>query len=395
VRDTELDRVELFSSRILVVDDQPTNVRLLEALLAKWGFEYVTGLTDPALVAQRVSDQPPDLVMLDLHMPGLSGLDVMRLLEPVTDPSTPVPILVLTADSTVETKRQALAAGASDFLTKPFDSEEVRLRVSNLLRTRRLETQLKRHGDELEERVHERTKALEQAKLEIAERLAMAAEYRDDETHQHAERIGHTAALLAARLGLSATTVTDLRRAAPLHDIGKIAITDTILLKPGRLTAEEFEVIKTHTVIGARILSGSSARLLQLAEEIALSHHERWDGTGYPRELSGEAIPLTGRIVAVADVFDALTHRRPYKEAWPVDKAAEEVIKAAGSHFDPEVVAPFASLDHYRLVAPEHIEGAAPVLPASITGAHRHSHRDRVLQFQRVAAEESGRRQAS
>jgi putative two-component system response regulator len=397
VIDSGLNPLELHSSRILVVDDQPTNVRLLEGLLARWGFNNVTGLTDPALVARRVSDEPPDLVMLDLHMPELSGLDVMRLLEPESDPSTPVPILVLTADSTVETKRQALAAGASDFLTKPFDSEEVRLRVSNLLRTRRLETQLKRHSDELEERVLERTRALEQAKLEIAERLAMAAEYRDDETHQHAERIGHTAALLGARLGLSTATLADLRRAAPLHDIGKIAITDAILLKPGRLTAEEFETIKTHTVVGARILSGSSSALLQIAEEIALTHHERWDGTGYPRSLSGQAIPLTGRIVAVADVFDALTHRRPYKEAWPVENAADEVMKAAGSHFDPDIVAAFASLDHDRLVSPEHIDGATSVLPPYVTGANRRTHRERAHQLQRMMADSNGngRRQAS
>jgi putative two-component system response regulator len=383
--------IELRSSNILVVDDQPLNVRLLEALLSKWGFESVTGLTDPSRVAELVRAEPPDLVMLDLHMPGLSGLDVMRLLEPVSDPSTPVPILVLTADSTVETKRQALAAGASDFLTKPFDSEEVRLRVSNLLRTRRLETQLKRHGDELEERVHERTKALEQAKLEIAERLAMAAEYRDDETHQHAQRIGHTAALLGAQLGLSATAIADLRRAAPLHDIGKIAIPDTILLKPGRLTAEEFEIIKTHTVVGARILSGSSSRLLQIASEVALSHHEKWDGTGYPRGLSGDEIPVTGRIVALADVFDALTHRRPYKEAWATETAAEEIRRSAGTHFDPDVVAAFASLDHHRLVSPEHIDNADSVLPPHVTGPNRRTHREHVRKIQHIMAQSNGR----
>jgi putative two-component system response regulator len=383
--------VELRGSHILVVDDQPTNVRLLEKLLGKWGFGSVTGLTDPSRVADLVRSAPPDLVMLDLHMPGLSGLDVMRLLEPVSDPSTPVPILVLTADSTVETKRQALAAGASDFLTKPFDSEEVRLRVSNLLRTRRLETQLKRHGDELEERVLERTKALEQAKLEIAERLAMAAEYRDDETHQHAQRIGHTAALLGAQLGLPATTISDLRRAAPLHDIGKIAIPDTILLKPGRLTPEEFEIIKTHTVVGARILSGSSSALLQIASEVALSHHEKWDGTGYPRGLSAREIPLTGRIVALADVFDALTHRRPYKEAWPVETAAEEVFRSAGTHFDPDIVAAFASLDHHRLGSPEHIDGAASVLPSYVTGPSRHTHREHVRKIQRIMVQSNGR----
>jgi putative two-component system response regulator len=243
--------------------------------------------------------------------------------------------------------------------------------------------------------VRERTTDLEQAQLEMAERLAMAAEYRDDETHLHAERIGHTALLLGARLGMSTATLANLRRAAPLHDIGKIAIADAILLKPGQLTTQEFETIKTHTVVGARLLSGSSSRLLQMAEEIALSHHERWDGTGYPRSLSAQATPLTGRIVAVADVFDALTHRRPYKEAWPVDGAVDEIIKAAGTHLDPDIVGAFTSLDHDRLVFPEHIDRATSVLPAYLTGANRRIHRERVHNLPHTIADGNGNRRAS
>lgn len=380
----------LQGARILVVDDQLANVRLLEGFLARWGFANVDGLTDPSLVAPAVLAAPPDLVMLDLQMPGLSGFDVMRLLEPVTDDRTPVPIVVLTADSTPQTRHRALAAGASDFLTKPFDPEEVRLRVSNLLRTRLLELQLKRHGDELEERVHERTKDLEQAQLEIAERLAMAAEYRDDDTHQHAERIGHTAVLLGARLGLGTATLTNLRRAAPLHDIGKIAISDAILLKPGRLTPEEFETVKTHTTLGARLLAGSKSPLLQMAEEIALSHHERWDGTGYPHGLRARDIPLMGRIVAVADVFDALNHERPYKQAWPLEKAVNAIITSAGSHFDPELVTAFATLDHARLSSAGHIDSVPSALTPYPTRATRRPHLAPVRQLKRPSQRNTG-----
>ena len=379
----------LGDSRILVVDDELANVRLLEGLLARWGFANVDGLTDPAVVPQRVAEAPPDLVMLDLHMPGLGGLELIGLLEPLTRDGTPIPILVLTADSTTETKRQALAAGASDFLTKPFDPEEVRLRVSNLLQNRRLEVQLKQHGDELEEHVRERTLELEQSRLEIAERLAMAAEYRDDETHQHAERIGLTAALLGARLDLATATLADLRRAAPLHDIGKIAIPDAILLKPGRLTPEEFETMKTHAIIGARILSGSRSGLLQMAEEIAGSHHERWDGTGYPQGLRAHQIPLSGRIVAVADVFDALTHKRPYKEAWRADEAVAEILSCASSHFDPDIVATFAELDHDRLVAPEHIDAGPAALPVYLNGGNQRPQLERLDQVRGLEADDA------
>lgn len=364
---------ELQNSRILVVDDRPANVRLLERLLARWGFTNVEALTDPRLVAQAVTDAPPDLVMLDLDLPGLDGFELLGLLE-LGEGRAPVPILVLTADATVETKRQALAAGASDFLIKPFDPEEVRLRVSNLLRTRLLELQLGRYGDELEERVRERTAELERAPLEMAERLAMAAEYRDDDTHQHAERIGHTAALLGAQLGLGSAVLADLRRAAPLHDIGKIAISDSILLKTGPLTPEESETMKTHALVGARLLSGSTSRLLQMAGEIASSHHERWDGNGYPRGLRAQEIPLLGRVVAIADVFDALTHRRPYRDAWPVERAVDEILRSAGGHFDPDVVAAFASLDHHSLASPEHIDQGTPALPNYLTGPSRRAH---------------------
>jgi PAS domain S-box-containing protein/putative nucleotidyltransferase with HDIG domain len=206
------------------------------------------------------------------------------------------------------------------------------------------EDQLADNAKSLEKLVEERTRELDHARAETLRQLAIAAEYRDDETYQHTERVGHVASRLALELGLPAGQVTLLRHAAPLHDVGKLAIPDCILLKPGRLTAEEFDVMKTHAELGARLLSSGSSRVLQTAAVIAATHHERWDGTGYPKGLAGDAIPLVGRIVAVADVFDALTHDRPYKEAWPIERACAEIERSAGGQFDPRVVAAFVGL---------------------------------------------------
>jgi putative two-component system response regulator len=275
----------------------------------------------------------------------------MERLGPMTDDGRGVPFLVLTADATEETKRRALSVGARDFLTKPLDQIELLLRVRNLLQVQQLQGRLREQNESLEDEVFERTRDLEQARLEMLDRLALAAEYRDDDTQEHAWRIARSCALLASRLGLPDRGVELIRRAAPLHDIGKIGIPDAILLKPGKLTDLEFERIKTHTTIGAEILSGSRSPLLRLAERIALTHHERWDGLGYPRGLSGDEIPLAGRIVAVADAFDALTHERPYKEAWPLEKAVREILAQAGRQFDPGVVDAFSRLDHHTLLS--------------------------------------------
>jgi putative two-component system response regulator len=335
----------LGTPRILAVDDEPTNTLLLQRLLEGQGFGGVVTLNDPTQVIPTCNEISPDLVLLDISMPILDGFEVMELLRPWLEGSTPVPVIVLTADTTAATKRRALAAGARDFLTKPFDLEEVRLRVSNLLETRKLELELKAQRDELEQRVLERTRELEKARLEVIERLAMAAEYRDDATHEHAQRIGETSARLAAIMDEPDAEVEAIRRAAPLHDVGKIAIPDDVLLKPGPLTDDEHATMKGHTVIGARILSGGETQLLREAEEIALNHHERWDGHGYPNGLAGEAIPLPARIVAVADVFDALTHERPYKAAWTIEDAVNEISEQSGRQFDPAVVDAFLTIE--------------------------------------------------
>ena len=330
---------------ILAVDDDEANLLLLRRTLERAGYEHVETTRDPFAAMQIFGAMRPDLVMLDLHMPRMDGFQLMQRLAPVTAGGSGVPLLVLTADTTPETKRRALAAGARDFLTKPIDQTELLLRVRNLLMVQQLQLRLQRQNASLEEAVADRTRQLDQARLEILERLALAAEYRDDDTQQHARRIGRMSGLLARALGLPARRVELIRRAAPLHDIGKIGIPDAILLKPGKLRQGEREEMKAHTLIGAEILSGSRSPLLRLAEEIALTHHERWDGRGYPRGVAGDDIPIAGRIVALADVFDALTHRRPYKEAWPVEEAVAEVRDQAGRQFDPAVVAAMGRID--------------------------------------------------
>ena len=368
-----MDDQLLHPSRILVVDDNEANALILQAVLSRAGYRSVETLTDPLEVVAYCSAHPPDLVLLDWHMPLRGGAEILEDLAFLTDEPNWMPVLVLTADIAADTKRRALALGARDFLTKPIDRAEVLLRVRNLLQTRYLRIELQLHNDLLHERVRDRTAELEAAKLEMLDRLALAAEFRDDATGQHADRIGRTSELLALELGLDAAEATLIGHAARLHDIGKIGIADELLLKPGGYTPGEFEAMKQHPEIGARILSGSTNELLMMAEQIALTHHECWDGTGYPCGLAGDGIPLSGRIVTVADVFDALTHRRPYKEAWPVAEATEEILGASGTKFDPAVVAAFSRLDHPSLVQP----GAGPGLLTAVPPAPERRRRDR------------------
>lgn len=331
------------NAQILIVDDQEANVFLLKGLLQRAGYANLKSTTDSRQTSTLFEEIHPDLILLDLMMPRLDGFQVMELLRPLIPDGTYLPILVLTADVNPQAKQRALAGGAKDFLTKPFDPTEVLLRIRNLLETRFLHLQLQNQNQILDGKVRERTQELEEARIEILERLAIAAEYRDDVTGKHTQRVGQTAVLLARALGLPEDQVALIRRAAPLHDVGKIGIPDHILLKPGKLTAEEFEVMKTHTTIGARILSGSRFPLLQMAEEIALTHHECWDGTGYPQGLKGDATPLAGRIVAVADAYDAMTNDRPYRRALSSREAWGILWDGAGTQWDGTVVEAFAS----------------------------------------------------
>ncbi len=334
--------MEIHDAAVLIVDDDRSNVRALERVLRRAGFGNLAGVTDPTRVERLLPEVQPDLVVLDLLMPGLDGFAVLERIRAYQPDGDFLPVLVITAAGERDTRRRALAAGAQDFLAKPFDPVEIELRIRNLVATRLLHHRVARHAEILERAVEERTADLEEAHTEILERLARAAEFRDDETGEHTARVGDLCAAVAGAVGWDDDGVERLRRSAPLHDLGKIGISDLILLKPGKLTDEEFETIKQHTEIGARILSGSRVPLLQMAERIARHHHENWAGGGYPDGIAGEQIPLEARIVALADVFDALTHDRPYKAAWPVERALEEIRRMAGTKFDPALAEVFA-----------------------------------------------------
>ncbi len=331
-------RVMRRDARILILDDEVGNVEFLRHVLEPEGYAALMERTDAEETLDDFAELRPDLILLDLMMPGCDGFEFMERARELIHDDEYLPILVATADNTAETRRRALSAGARDFLTKPLSPADVRLRVRNLLDTRFLHEELRLHNERLEQRVGQRTRELELARIEILARLARAAEYRDDDTGQHTQRVGRVSARLAEVLSCSAERVELLRRAAPLHDIGKIGVPDSILLKEGPLTREERELMQKHATIGADILGGSKVPLLRLAEEIALAHHERWDGLGYPAQIGGSAIPQSGRIVAVADVFDSLTHARPYKRAWSIKEALAELEACAGTQFDPDVV---------------------------------------------------------
>jgi cyclic di-GMP phosphodiesterase len=327
------------NASILIVDDEDANIEILQRILTRAGFTRIETTNDSREVSALYVEHRPDLILLDLHMPHLDGLEVMDQLNEIAEASY-LPILILSGDLMPEARRDALSRGAKDFVNKPFQQDELLLRIKTLLETRFLYIQIQGQNQLLEAKVRERTRELVEAQIEIIERLAVAAEFRDDNTGQHTHRVGQMSALLAKQLGLADAQVSLIRRAAELHDVGKIGVPDTILMKMGKLTPEEFEIVKTHTVIGARILSGGKFPLLRLAEEIAFSHHERWDGEGYAH-IRGVDVPLAGRIVAVADVFDALTQQRPYKPAWPVAEAIGEIDRQRERQFDPAVVDAF------------------------------------------------------
>ncbi|MEX2556500.1 MAG: HD domain-containing phosphohydrolase [Actinomycetota bacterium] len=344
-------------ARILIVDDEDQNVRLLEEILARARFEEVVSTTDPRRVLGLFAEERPDLVLLDLRMPHLDGFAVLEQLSPRIPAGEYLPILMLTAEPSIDAKRRALSMGATDFLTKPFDVVEVLLRIKNLLETRFLHTALANQNEILEKQVRERTRHLWEAVQRLTESeaatkeateetircLASAAELRDAETGWHIERMSRYSALLARRLGMPADRCEMIRLAASMHDVGKIGVPDRILSKQGELTPVEMEQIRTHAEVGHRILAGSKADVVELAATIAFTHHERFDGTGYPRGVAGQEIPLEGRIAAVADVFDALTSNRVYRRAFALGQAIEIMHAERGRHFDPDLLDLFLS----------------------------------------------------
>jgi len=321
-------------SKLLIVDDQEANVGLLLSILKEQGFLGLQSLTDARLVLPLFLDFQPDLVLLDLRMPHVDGLSLLKQLRSRIPDNVYLPFVIVTGDLSQRTRQAALSLGAKDFLTKPINPAEAVLRIYNLLETRFLYLELQESNRVLDERVRERTQELELAQSEMLRHLALAADYRDDLTGLHAQRVGLLASLLAEATGLPPDEVKLIRGSAPLHDLGKIGIPDHILLKSGDLTHEEFQVVKTHTAIGGTILSRSSFPLLKMAEQIARYHHEHWDGNGY-LGLKGESIPVAARLTSIADTFDVLTHERPYKPANSLDEALEEIQNKRGKQFDP------------------------------------------------------------
>jgi putative two-component system response regulator len=328
------------SARILIVDDVAANVEMLQETLEIAGYDNVVSTTDPRQALAMMEAQRFDLILLDMRMPEIDGHEFIRRAK-LMSPDEPLPLLVLTAQTDDETRRRALAAGVRDFVTKPFLLWELLHRVHNALELQVQHDRTRLLNQELEARVHMRTREVEDTRREVIRRLASAGEFRDNDTGQHVVRMSHFAYRLALAAGLGEVEAASIRDAAPLHDIGKIGIPDAILLKPGKLDPDEWVIMQRHAAIGGEILADSGFPLLDLARLIAITHHEKWDGSGYPEGLVGDAIPLAGRIVAIADVFDALTSERPYKSGWPVEKAIALIQDGAGQHFDPALVTLF------------------------------------------------------
>ncbi|MEO5350827.1 MAG: response regulator [Magnetococcus sp. YQC-3] len=335
---------------ILVIDDEADNLLIIAEFLRQAGYRSVTVTADARQGVALFAEGAFALVLLDIMMPGMDGFAVMARMKEVA-PARQCPILVLTARQDEKTRLRALREGAKDFLSKPFLEEELLCRVANLLEMEMAQQNLLTFNQSLEALLRQRTQDLDlrnqqlmRSQLETLDRLGRAAEFRDNETGLHVLRMSHYAERLGRAMGLDEGEAALLLHSAPMHDIGKVGIPDAILLKPGRLDPAEWVVMRRHPAIGAEILANATSPWLESSRVIALSHHERWNGDGYPGGLRGEEIPLFGRIVAVADVFDALTSARPYKSAWPVERAVVTLQEGSGSHFDPRIVAVFIDL---------------------------------------------------
>jgi putative two-component system response regulator len=343
--DKDMDQVWIQRMRILIVDDNPLNVRATERMLAAAGYSNIESTGNPSMVVSLYRQQPPDLILLDLHMPELSGFQVMAALAKLPQGGPPPPIVVVSADDSAESRRRALSYGAIDFVTQPFDRSELELRVRNHLHARHLALELEALAGDQEQRARRAEHALDSARMEVLERLAQAAEFRDDQSTLHTWRVGRLSGMIAAAVSVEPEECERLALAARLHDVGKIAIPDQILFKRAPLSDSEWVVVRTHTTVGAQILAGSASPLVALAETIARSHHERWDGGGYPDALHKSAIPIPARIVALADVFDVLTHKRSYGDAWTHERARAHISDERGRQFDPQIVDAFLALD--------------------------------------------------
>lgn len=350
------------NSKIMIIDDEQLVIRVVKRFLAAEGYHNFITITDPRETFNALKSEKPDVILMDIMMPHLTGLDLLKYRQR-TPEFQHIPIIILSATSENQVKRDALRLGATDFLAKPVDPSDLTVRVKNALMVKRHHDHLSNYAIELERQVRNRTRQIERSREQIIYCLARAAEYRDNETGAHVIRVGKYCGVIAEELGFGEDYVHQIEMAAQLHDVGKIGIPDAVLLNPGRLDKEEFEVMKEHCSLGCEIMEplaeyngeivrqhadvggfimdGVDSPMLELAALIARTHHEKWDGTGYPKQLKGDQIPIEGRICCVADVYDALCSERPYKPAFPMQKCLEIMLSERGTRFDPIVLDAF------------------------------------------------------
>ena len=367
-------------AKILIVDDEELVIRVVRRFLVSDGYQNFTTLTDPRQALAEIDRVQPDVVLLDIMMPNITGLDLLKVRKKVPH-LQPIPFIILSASSDNQVKRQALELGATDFLGKPVDPSDLILRVQNALIVKRHYDYVSKYAAELEGQVRLRTQQIERSREQIIHCLARAAEYRDNETGDHVLRVGKYCAVIADQLGFNEEYCRQVSLAAQLHDVGKIGIPDSVLLNPGKLSNEEFGIMKEHCALGSQIMeplavadaerirrhadmggfimNGVDSPMLELATTIAKTHHEKWDGTGYPNQLKGEEIPIEGRICCVADVYDALCSERPYKPSFPMRKCLEIMLSERGTRFDPIVVdAFFERINDIEQIRGQHLDSA-------------------------------------